>query len=90
MAKRKEVFIGSFPKMGTTNFRGLLQTTPKVIKKAPVALNVTVSVASAEKKDIDKYNLPPDILSDLQEAFEFYDSERKNYISLYIPEVYQS
>jgi hypothetical protein len=32
MAKRKEVFIGSFPKMGTTNFRGLLQTTPKVKK----------------------------------------------------------
>ena len=32
MAKRKEVFIGSFPKMGTTNFRGLFQTTPKVKK----------------------------------------------------------
>ena len=42
-----------------------MQTTPKVIKKAPVALSVTVSVASAEKRDIDKYNLPPDILADL-------------------------
>ena len=42
-----------------------MQTTPKVIKKAQVAPNVTVSVASAEKKDIDKYNLPPDILADL-------------------------
>ena len=59
-----------------------MQTTPKVIKKAPIAPNVTVSVASAEKRDIDKYNLPPDILSDLQEAFEFYDSERKSYISI--------
>ena len=42
-----------------------MQTTPKVIKKTQVAPNVTVSVASAEKKDIDKYNLPPDILADL-------------------------
>ena len=32
MARQKEVFIGSFPKMGTTNFRGLLQDGPKVKK----------------------------------------------------------
>lgn len=32
MAAKKEVFIGGFPKMGTTNFRGLLMPTPKVKK----------------------------------------------------------
>jgi hypothetical protein len=32
MAKKKELFIGSFPKMGTTNFKGILQATPKVTK----------------------------------------------------------
>lgn len=32
MAKKKELFIGSLPKMGTTNFKGILQSTPKVTK----------------------------------------------------------
>ena len=36
MAPKTKVFIGGFPKMGTTNFRGLLLPKP-VVKKTNIA-----------------------------------------------------
>lgn len=36
MAFKAKVFIGGFPKMGSTNFRGLLQPKPAV-KKTNIA-----------------------------------------------------
>ena len=52
MAKKKELFIGGFPKMGTTNFRGILQPTPKVTKTSITKFKG--KKANGNKKSINK------------------------------------
>ena len=51
MAKKKELFIGGLPKMGTTNFKGILQSTPKVTK-------TNITKFKGKKTNGSKKNIP--------------------------------
>jgi hypothetical protein len=53
MAFKTKVFLGGFPKMGSTNFRGLLMPGPAV-KKTNIAKVKGVKLNGSKKKQLKK------------------------------------